>query len=169
MTEHNFNNANEGEEKEIDLLELATTLWKQRKKLIVWSICGALVGLVVAFSIPREYATSVKLAPEVNDSKMSSGSLGALASMAGLSTGSSGGMDAVYPMLYPDVVASVPFVTSLFDVEVSTKEDGKKMTVQQFMEEETSAPWWGAVMGIPGQIIGLFKSEEEVPEGHKLD
>lgn len=169
MTEHNFNNANEGEEKEIDLLELATTLWKQRKKLIVWSICGALVGLVVAFSIPREYATSVKLAPEVNDSKMSSGSLGALASMAGLSTGSSGGMDAVYPMLYPDVVASVPFVTSLFDVEVSTKEDGKKMTVQQFMEEETSAPWWGAVMGIPGQIIGLFKSEDEVPEGHKLD
>ena len=54
------NKARVGEEKEIDLLELASTLWKQKKKLIKWSLCGALVGLVVAFSIPKEYTTSVK-------------------------------------------------------------------------------------------------------------
>lgn len=157
------------EEKEIDLLELATTLWKQRKKLAIWSICGAVVGLVIAFSIPKEYATSVKLAPEVTDAKAGSGSLGALASMAGFSMGASGGADAVYPQLYPDVVSSVPFVTSLFDVEVQTKEDGRKMTVKEFLEEETTGPWWGAIFGLPGQIIGLLKSEDEVPEGHKLD
>lgn len=157
------------EEKEIDLLELATTLWKQRKKLAIWSICGALVGLVIAFSIPKEYATSVKLAPEVTDTKTSGGSLGALASMAGLSMNASGGADAVYPQLYPDVVSSVPFITSLFDVEVQTKEDGRKMTVKEFLEEETSGPWWGTIFGLPGQIIGFFKSDEEVPEDHKLD
>lgn len=157
------------EEKEIDLLELATTLWKQRKKLAIWSICGALIGLVIAFSIPKEYATSVKLAPEVTDTKASGGSLGALASMAGLSMNASGGADAVYPQLYPDVVSSVPFITSLFDVEVQTKEDGRKMTVKEFLEEETSGPWWGTIFGLPGQIIGFFKSDEEVPEDHKLD
>lgn len=157
------------EEREIDLLELATTLWKQRKKLAIWSICGALVGLVIAFSIPKEYATSVKLAPEVTDTKASGGSLGALASMAGLSMNASGGADAVYPQLYPDVVSSVPFITSLFDVEVQTKEDGRKMTVKEFLEEETSGPWWGTIFGLPGQIIGFFKSDEEVPEDHKLD
>ena len=157
------------EEKEIDLLELATTLWKQRKKLAIWSICGALVGLVIAFSIPKEYATSVKLAPEVTDTKASGGSLGALASMAGLSMNASGGADAVYPQLYPDVVSSVPFITSLFDVEVQTKEDGRKMTVKEFLEEETTGPWWGTIFGLPGQIIGFFKSDEEVPEDHKLD
>lgn len=157
------------EEKEIDLLELATTLWKQRKKLAIWSICGALVGLVIAFSIPKEYATSVKLAPEVTDTKASGGSLGALASMAGLSMNASGGADAVYPQLYPDVVSSVPFITSLFDVEVQTKEDGRKMTVKEFLEEETTGPWWGTIFGLPGHIIGFFKSDEEVPEDHKLD
>lgn len=169
MAQEDINNMNDGEEKEIDLLELATTLWKQRKKLIIWSVCGAVLGLIIAFSIPREYATSVKLAPELNDNKAAAGGLGALASMAGISAGSSGGTDAVYPMLYPDVVSSVPFLTGLFDVEVVTKEDGQKMTVQQFMEEETTGPWWGAIMGIPGKIIGLFKSEEEVPADHKLD
>lgn len=157
------------EEKEIDLLELATTLWKQRKKLAIWSVCGAIVGLVVAFSIPKEFATSVKLAPEATDSKSGGGSLGALASMAGFSMGASGGADAVYPQLYPDVVGSVPFTTSLFDVEVQTKTDGSKMTVRKYLEDETKGPWWGAVFGLPGQIIGLFKSKEEVSGNRKVD
>ncbi len=80
MQENDINKSQE-EEMEIDLLELAMTLWKKRKKLAVWSACGAVFGLVVAFSIPKEYATSVKLAPEVADSKGGGGSLGALASI----------------------------------------------------------------------------------------
>lgn len=158
------------EEQEIDLLELAMKLWKQRKKLIIWSVCGAVLGLVVAFSIPKEYATSVKLAPEITDTKASAGGLGALASMAGLSTGSAAGKDAVYPQLYPDVVSSVPFATGLFDVEVTTDEDGRKMTVRQFLEEETRAPWWSAVIGFPFKVLGAFlSSDEEVDANHKLD
>lgn len=51
------------EENEIDLLELAMKLWKQRKKILMWCLVGAVVGLVVAFSLPKEYDTSVKLAP----------------------------------------------------------------------------------------------------------
>lgn len=51
MTEDKINNDNEVEEKEIDLLDLASRLWDQRRKLIKWSICGAVIGLVVAFSI----------------------------------------------------------------------------------------------------------------------
>lgn len=159
---------NGSEEKEIDLLELASKLWAQRKKIMLWCACGAVLGLIIAFSIPREYSTSVKLAPEVSDNKASSG-LGALASMAGLSAGSSSGADAVYPQLYPDVVGSVPFITSLFDVEVQTKKDGETFTVRQYMEEETSSPWWSAILGIPGKLIGLLKSSEETEEGHTLN
>ncbi len=159
----------ENEEGEIDLLELASKLWDQRKKVIKWAVIGAVIGLVVAFSIPREYVTSVKLAPEITDSKQSGGGLSALASMAGLGGGASGGTDAVYPQLYPDVVSSVPFLTGLFDVKVQTKKDGETMSVEQFMTEETSGPWWGLILGLPGKIIGLFRSSEEVGEGHVLD
>lgn len=168
MTEEDKTVVSNEDEKEIDLLELAAKLWHQKKKLIKWSVCGAVIGLIVAFSIPKEYATSVKLAPEANDSKVSAGGLGALASMAGLGS-SGGGADAVYPMLYPDVVSSVPFVTSLFDVVVPMKEDDRKMTVQQYMEDEVRSPWWSFLFKIPGAIIGIFKSSEEEEEGHKLD
>lgn len=159
----------DNDEKEIDLLELATKLWAQKKKIVKWCVWGAVIGLVIAFSIPREYATSVKLAPEISDPKAAAGGLGALASMAGLSSGAASGADAVYPQLYPDVVSSVPFITSLFNVEVETKEDGEKFTVQQYMEDETSSPWWSVILGVPGKIIGLLKADEEVEEGHKLN
>lgn len=151
------------DEKEIDLLELASKLWEQRKKLIIWSVCGAVIGLIVAFSIPKEYTTNVKLAPETTDNKAAAGGLGALASMAGLGSSSSGA-DAVYPQLYPDVVSSVPFVTSLFDVEVPLKEDAGdkqvKMTVKQYMNEEIKAPWWSAVTGAPFKLLALLRSSD---------
>ena len=52
------------EEQEIDLIELAQKVWAERK--LVFKACGiaVIVALVVAFSIPKEYATSVTLAPE---------------------------------------------------------------------------------------------------------
>ncbi len=161
---------NNDDEKEIDLLELASKLWAQRKKLAVWSICGAVIGVIIAFSIPKEYTTTVKLAPETTDAKAGGRGLGTLASLSGFGSISSG-YDAVYPQLYPDVVGSVPFTTSLFDVEVETKEDGQKFTVRQFLEEETKAPWWGAVMGAPFKLIGMLRSsdDEEDPEGKKVN
>lgn len=66
------------EEQEIDLIELAQKVWASRK--LVFKACGiaALVGLVVAFSIPKEYSTSVTLAPE-SGGKSGGGSMGALA------------------------------------------------------------------------------------------
>ncbi len=168
--ENEIMNRRDDEEQEIDLLELAMKLWKQRKKLIIWSACGAVIGLIIAFSIPKEYATSVKLAPEAIDSKGASSGLSTIASIAGINVGSSSGLDAVYPQLYPDVLSSVPFVTDLFDVEVTTKEDGRKMTVREFLEEETSAPWWSTVIGFPFKVIGVFmNNDEEVPADHKLD
>ena len=166
--EKNINEIN-GEEKEIDLMELAMKLWAQRKRIAKWCVCGAVAGLVVAFSIPREYTSSVKLAPEITDGKAGGGGLSALASMAGFSAGSASGADAVYPQLYPDVVGSIPFLTDLFDVKVETKADHEVFTVRQYLENETLSPWWSMILGLPGKIVGLFKSSEDIDENHKLD
>ncbi len=155
----------EDEEQEIDLLELAGKIWDARKTILKWGLIGAVAGIVIAFSIPKEYTTTIKLAPEATDGSKVSGMSG-LAAMAGINLGSSQGADAVYPQLYPDVVNSVPFTVSLFDVPVTvSKDDDKTVTVRQFLEEDTSAPWWSAVMSLPGKAIGgvlsLFTSEEE--------
>lgn len=152
---------------EIDLVELAARLWRERRRIIKWCLWGVLAGLIIAFSIPKEYTVEVKLAPEVQRNKGSLGSLGALASMAGINMEGMNSTDAMSPELYPDIVQSVPFMTELFGVEVTDEEGGATMPLAEYVTEELRSPWWSAVIKAPfkaiGWVIDLFRKEE--PEG----
>jgi len=156
----------EVDEQEIDLLELAQKLWAEKRLILRWAVIAAIVGVIVAFSIPKEYTTTIKLAPEISDSKgKMTGGLNALASMAGVSLGNGSTMDAVYPDLYPDVVKSIPFTVELFDVKVKEADGDTTITVSDYINNYTSAPWWSVIMGLPGKTIGgimsLFVDEDE--------
>lgn len=156
----------EVDEQEIDLLELAQKLWAEKRLILRWAVIAAIVGVIVAFSIPKEYTTTIKLAPEISDSKgKMTGGLNALASMAGVSLGNGSTMDAVYPDLYPDVVKSIPFTVELFDVKVKEADGDTTITVSDYINNYTSAPWWSVIMGLPGKAIGgimsLFVDEDE--------
>lgn len=156
------------EEQEIDLIELALKVWAGRK--LIFKACGiaVIVALVVAFSIPKEYATSVTLAPEIGG-RSSSSNLGALAAMAGVNLRTSGGEDALSPELYPDIVSSTPFLTSLFDVRVQDGEAEIDTTLYAYLKDYQRAPWWGVITSAPFRAIGwvssLFKAEDEEQGG----
>ena len=156
------------EEQEIDLIELAQKVWAGRK--LIFKACGiaVIVALVVAFSIPKEYATSVTLAPEVGG-RSSSSNLGALAAMAGVNLRTSAGEDALSPELYPDIVSSTPFLTSLFDVRVQDGEAEIDTTLYVYLKDYQRAPWWGVITSAPFRAIGwvssLFKAEDEEQGG----
>lgn len=159
------------QEQEIDLLELALKVWAERKFIL--KACGyaALVGLVIAFSIPKEYTATATIAPEISDGK-SAGSLSSLAAMAGINMNTSSGADAIYPDLYPDIVASTPFITGLFDVRVQDLKEKVDTTLYCYLDEHQRAPWWSVVISAPfdalGWTLSLFKDEEEEGDG-KLD
>ena len=160
------------EEQEIDLLELAQKVWAGRK--LIFKACGAAVvlGLVVAFSIPKEYTTAVTLAPEVGV-KSGAGNLGALASMAGINLASGSGEEALSPDLYPDIVRSTPFLLDLFPVRITTLESGKPITLYEYMDNHQRTPWWGMVTSAPFKALGwmasLLKEESKVLNETKPD
>lgn len=160
------------EEQEIDLIELAQKVWAGRK--LIFKVCGIalLVGVVVAFSIPKEYATSVKLAPETGG-KTGGGGMGALAAMAGINLGSSTGEDALSPELYPDIVSSTPFLVELFNVKVVDQKGKVNTTLYDYLDEHQRAPWWGAIISAPfkalGWTISLFKDAPKEGGNDKLD
>lgn len=163
-----------GDEQEIDLLELAQKLWTNRRTIIKWGAIGAIVGIVVAFSIPKEYTTTVKLAPEVSSgSKGNMGGLGALASMAGINMGSGATSDAVYPTLYPDIVGSVPFTVGLFDVKVNDVDGDNRMELREYVENELRSPWWSVILSLPGKAIGgvmsLLKDDDDEVAGDSIN
>ena len=161
----------EEEGDEIDILELLHKLWDARKKILKWCGIAAVAGLVIGFSIPKEYTVSSKLAPETV-SKSASGSLSSLASLAGINLATMNTVDAVYPDLYPDIVSSTPFVVELFPVQVDFQYKKEKMTTDYYtyLKDYTRTPWWSKVIAAPfkalGWFIGLFRESEEPVEGY---
>ncbi|MCR5070661.1 MAG: chain-length determining protein, partial [Bacteroidales bacterium] len=91
----------EEEYDEIDIMELLRKLFKEWRLIVKWCCIAAVVGLVVGFSLPKQYTVDSKLAPE-SVSRSGGGSLSSLASLAGINLGSVSTADAVYPDLYPD-------------------------------------------------------------------
>lgn len=119
-------------EQEIDLLELAKKLWVRRKTFYK-ALGGALiVGLVIAFSIPKEYSVTVTLAPE--STRRTSSSLASVAAMMGLGNlASSSESDALNVLLFPDILASNPFALELYDMPVKPVESDTVMALNEYM------------------------------------
>ena len=161
------------EEQEIDLLELAGKVWAERRLVLKWCGVAVVVALIVGFSIPKEYTTTVMLAPEVEGGSRSLGGLSALAGMAGINMNAGESSDALYPELYPDIVSSVGFTTELFPVSVEDEEGELKTTLYNYLKEEQRSPWWSAILSLPFKCIGwitsLFRDEEEENVGQGID
>lgn len=141
----------EKEEKEIDLLELGKKLWDNKKFIIKCSIIGAIVGLVVAFSIPKEYTTTVVLTTD--SGKTPGGNMGVLASMAGINLGANTANDIFSPELYPEVLNSTPFVQGLLQITISDTKQNINTTLHDFFKEEYKEPWWKHIINSPKYLV----------------
>ena len=161
----------EEEYDEIDIMELLRKLFKEWKLILKWCGIAAVVGLIIGFSIPREYTVNSKMVPELV-SRSGSGSLYSLASLAGINVSSTSTSDAVFPELYPDIISSTPFVVELFPVQVDFKYKKSDMTSDYYtyLKEYNKSPWWGKVLGFPMKALGwfmdLFREKEEPVEGY---
>lgn len=155
------------QEEEIDLLELALKVWAERKWILKCCGYAVIVGLVIAFSIPKEYTATATIAPELSDGK-SGGGLSSLAAMAGFNINTSSGADAIYPDLYPDIVSSTPFITGLFNIPVKDLEGKIDTTLYCYLDEYQRSPWWSVITSAPfkvlGWVVSLYKDEEEKKE-----
>lgn len=141
-------------EEQVDLLELGRKVWAERRTVLRWCGCAVIFALAVAFSIPKEYTVETTLAPETSDGKNSLSGLGSLASLAGINVGNLGSSsDAVYPELYPDIVASVPFLVELFDVQVVAHDGNLQTDIYDYVDNRLRKPWWLAVLRVPFRAL----------------
>lgn len=142
------------DEPEIDIMEMISKLWKNRKMIIKWCIVGAVIGLVVGFSIPKTYKAGVTLAPEMQQ-KTSSG-VSSIASMMGVNLNNS--VDAISVEMFPDVVHSTPFIVELFDLPVTFERKDSVMTTTllEYMKEYQRSPWWSHVIKAPFKGLAWF-------------
>lgn len=143
----------EVEEQEIDLMEYVVKLWCVRNLLIKVACIAAIVGLIIAFTTPRQYTVTVTLAPE--STRSGSSGLSGIASMLGMGSFSmSASPDALHVMLYPDIVSSTPFILDLMDTPVkSMDEEIPDTTLTGYLTDYTKSSLMGNIISLPFRAI----------------
>ncbi|MEI7423458.1 MAG: Wzz/FepE/Etk N-terminal domain-containing protein [Prolixibacteraceae bacterium] len=154
---------NTSDSDEIDLLALAKTLWNGRK--IVFKsilICGV-IGLIVALTSPNEFIATTIMVPSSSDasSKLGSlGGLGGLAAMAGINLNTSIGSD-LSPLVYPQIVASVPFQLELMKTPIKFKGLKEPVTFYHYYTDiKKPNPILKYTLGLPGMILKTIKGQD---------
>lgn len=118
------------EEESIDWAKYIGLFLQNWKKIIIISCIFGVVGIVAALMQKRVYNVSVTLAPEVQNPSRSGGSLSNLASMFGVNMSSANSADALNITIFPEIVSSTPFLTQLFEVELSPKPELPKDPIE---------------------------------------
>lgn len=136
--------------RDTDIVGLILLLWNYRKRIVINCFIGGVLSIIVAYSIPKQYTSTVILAPETSSSVGLSGGLSSLASMAGFDLGSlANNDDALYPELYPQIVSSTPFLCELLALEVESKDGELKTFVYDYLANHQKKTWWGLMISTP--------------------
>jgi len=168
----------EEEESSIDFGKLFQDVLKHKRLYYKVIPITFLLACIYTLGLPNYYNCEVKLSPEMSSTK-SVGGLAALASSFGVNIGTSGlGTEALFPTLYPDLMNSVDFKTSLFQVPVTIEGDKEKgepdrtMTYYDYLENEQKSSWWSSAISLPFKAIGWVKTlivGEDTTEVTKLN
>ncbi len=138
-------------------------LWQDVKKhkRLFYKVLPAtfIVAAILTLSIPNYYKCTVMLAPEIPGGNKGTGGLASLASSFGINlNNANAGVDAIMPNLYPDLMNSVAFRSSLFPIRVQKDDENASMTYYDYLKDHQRAPWWSYVMSAPGKFVGWIVS-----------
>lgn len=168
MSDTATTNSNQ-EDDETDLLALAKTLWSYRRKVFWIILAFFILGLSIAFLTPKTFTASSTFILKTADSGKASGSLGGLASLAGISLGGIVGGSEVPPALYPKFVSSVYFRRALLDAKIALPGTGEKVTYREYYTKIHSphplALLKNYTLGLPGKIVQLLRGKESDGQG----
>lgn len=129
---------------------------------------GLIIGIIVAFSIPKRYTANIILSPEIGSGK-GGGMAGLAASFLGNGVVTSD-VDALNTSLSSDIVASTPFLIELLAIKLPVLDEEKSLTLDAYLDKQIS-PWWNYILGIPNMIIDGTKSlfiDDDKPAFNKI-
>ena len=155
------------EESSIDWQDLLSKAWRGKKFIITVTVVFMFLGLISALTMTRIYTSKVTLVPELGKSTSSSlSSLSNMLGLGGMTMGSSA--DAYHVTVYPEVVASTPFVAKMFDMRVTDPKKDIDTTLVGYLTRERFSI--GSVIGyVTKPIFSLFSNKEEETKGNELN
>ncbi len=157
------------ERDEIDLLEIAKTIWHNRMFIVKMVLFGAILGVFVAILSPKEYKSTATLMPEYSTESQSGASslLRQYGGLLGMSGGSyTSNSNAIRVDLYPNIVQSSNFQLKLMNQPFYFSDIDAKATLFEYYKDFNS-PGILALLAeytirLPGKILGAILPKNEL-------
>lgn len=149
---------------EIDLRDIILPLWKARKQILTTAIVFAIIGGIIGFLTPATYTASSTFLPQTSQVGGGlSGSLGGLASLAGINLGTGAGVGGDIPTsMYATVLATEPFRKRILDAKIWV--NGDSVTYRTYLDNQPTSAL-GTIqeytIGLPGKLIGALSKSQE--------
>jgi uncharacterized protein involved in exopolysaccharide biosynthesis len=150
---------------EIDLLELAKTFWNGRKTILQTMFITGILGVVIALLSPKEYTATTTMVPQTSSSGSKLGGLSSLAAMAGFNLDMASSGEAMSPMVYPQIVSSVPFQLDLMNMPFTFAEVNHPVSLYEYYAEISKPGVLSLIskytIGLPGVILSAIKGDSD--------
>ncbi|MGB4671664.1 MAG: Wzz/FepE/Etk N-terminal domain-containing protein [Bacteroidaceae bacterium] len=160
----------EDEDEGIDLIALIKNLWDGRRTIIIWTCIFIALGLIAALTMQRKYTVKTVMVPQMNSS--GSSSLSSLASLAGFDLGSATSGSEISPLIYPQIVNSVPFRLELLYTPLHFEKVDRPVDMmtysQQYAKLTLAYVIQEYIIGLPSLLIGLPSLLKEAIRGDKV-
>lgn len=158
--------AQQEEESSIDFGQMFAAIKKHKRLYYKVLSITFVLACIYTLGLPNYYNCEVKLSPELS-SRRSTSSLSALASQFGVNLGGGAtGSEALFPTLYPDLMNSVDFKASLFNIPVHKKDSTRVMSYYDYLAKEQKSSWWSTILSAP---FKLFGSKKDTIDQHKVN
>lgn len=150
------------EDEGIDIIGLIRQLWDGRKLIIIITGVFIVLGLVAALTMKRTYTVNSVMVPQMNSK--SNSQLSSLAALAGVDMGMDLSAKDLSPLVYPQIVNSVPFRRELLYTPLHyAKADSAVSTYTYY--KEIAKPSVGAVIkkytiGLPFLLLNALRKEK---------
>jgi uncharacterized protein involved in exopolysaccharide biosynthesis len=154
---------------EIDLIEIALNVWRERRIVYKTIIVFVFLGLLMAFGSKKEYKSDVTFILNDNQGGSAASSLiSQFGGLAGINIGGSEKSGIVSPELYPNIIRSTSFIIELMESEIQIgKLDTVSIVFDYFTKLDKPSVLsyiTGYTIGLPFKILNSFKKKKDVDE-----
>lgn len=149
--------------KEIDILVLLSLLWKGRKIIFWGALAGFVIGLIVAFTTPKQYKVVTTMLPQ-SEEGVSMGGLSSLAAIAGFDIDLSDNGSEISPVIFPQIMESETFLLNLMHSKYTFKKLKEPTSIFDYYTKYTDNGIIASIrkytIGLPGTIKQAFTTKK---------
>jgi len=153
----------------LDYLRLMEEVFRDKRTLIKLGGLGLIVGILIAFTTPKEYMSSSYVLLETETNGSSFGQMGALAGLAGINISQlQAGQMALTSEIFPDVIQSRDFLREISREKFKFEsKNGEIKSLEEFYSEERPSnivkKSLNFIINIPALVMGWFSAPNPVP------